>query len=82
MAEKPCDLERQDPHVQQERRRRVARTLLGWYEAGVAVEPRLQLLSTYPGHSSPQATYWYLSATPQLFALVGKRLEESMGELP
>ena len=58
------------------------RTLLGWYQAGVAVEPKLQLLSTYLGHSSPQATYWYLSATPQLFALVGKRLEESMGELP
>ena len=58
------------------------RTLLGWHKTGVAVEPRLPLLSTYLGHSGPQATYWYLSATPQLFALIGKRLDESMGELP
>lgn len=75
--------ERCRPRIHDLRHTFAVRTLLGWQKAaGVAVEPRLPLLSTYLGHSGPQATYWYLSATPQLFTLVGKRLEESMGELP
>ena len=74
--------ERCRPRIHDLRHTFAVRTLLGWQKAGVAVEPRLPLLSTYLGHSGAQATYWYLSATPQLFTLVGKRLEESMGELP
>ena len=33
------------------------RTLLGWYRAGVEVQPRLPLLSTYLGHVHPKDTY-------------------------
>ena len=43
---------------------------------------RLPLLSTYLGHVHPAATYWYLSGAPELFALVAKRLEAILGELP
>jgi len=57
-------------------------TLLGWYRQGVDVESRLPLLSTYLGHANPGATYWYLSATPELFALAAERLERSLGTLP
>ena len=39
-------------------------TLLGWYRAGVDVQARLPLLSTYLGHVDPGTTYWYLTATP------------------
>jgi len=50
-------------------------TLTGWYRDGADVEARLPLLSTYLGHLEPTATYWYLSATPELLALAARRLE-------
>jgi integrase/recombinase XerD len=51
------------------------RTLLDWHAAGVDVQARLPTLSTYLGHVSPATTYYYLSAAPELLALVAKRLE-------
>lgn len=56
--------------------------LLGWYRAGVDVQARLPLLSTYLGHVDPAKTYWYLSAAPELLELVCDRLERALGELP
>jgi hypothetical protein len=50
-------------------------TLLGWYRAGDDVAAKLPLLSTYLGHVDPAATYWYLSAVPELLALAAERLE-------
>ncbi len=50
-------------------------TLRDWYRSGIDVERRLFSLSTYLGHVSPTSTYWYLTATPDLLALAGKRLE-------
>ena len=40
------------------------RTLLGWYRAGRDAEALLPRLSTYLGHASPGATYWYLPPRP------------------
>jgi integrase/recombinase XerD len=54
------------------------RTLLDWYRGGVDVEARMPLLSTYLGHATPTATYWYLSASPELLALAGQRLEHHL----
>jgi len=51
-------------------------TLLGWYQAGEDVAAKLPLLSTYLGHVDPAATYWYLSAVPELLALAAGRLEQ------
>lgn len=51
------------------------KTLLGWYRDGGDVAARMPLLSTYLGHVDPAATYWYLSAAPQLLALAAERLE-------
>jgi integrase len=51
--------------------------LLGWYRAGDDVAAKLPLLSTYLGHVDPAATYWYLSAVPELLALAAGRLEQS-----
>lgn len=53
------------------------RTLLGWYRAGLDVEAQMPLLSTFLGHFQPRDTYWYLSATPELLALAGQRLERA-----
>ncbi len=50
-------------------------TLLGWYRDGIDAAARLHLLSAYLGHIDPVATYWYLSAAPELLALAAERLE-------
>jgi len=49
--------------------------VLGWYRDGHDVQARMATLSTYLGHAGPAATYWYLSATPELLALAAGRLE-------
>jgi integrase/recombinase XerD len=55
------------------------KTLLGWYRDGGDVAPRMPLLSTYLGHVDPAATFWYLSAAPELLALAAERLEQATG---
>jgi integrase len=55
------------------------RMLLDWYRAGVDVQPRLPLLSTYLGHVHPKDTYWYLQAAPELLTIAAERLERSQG---
>lgn len=52
----------------------VVKTLVRWYRSGVDVDARLPALSTYLGHSCPAATYWYISAVPELLALASGRL--------
>lgn len=54
-------------------------TLLAWYGDGDDVAVRMPLLSTYLGHVDPAATYWYLSAVPELLALAARRLEPLSG---
>lgn len=54
-------------------------TLLGWYRDGLDVEAKLPLLSTYLGHTGPAATYWYLSALPELLALAAERRDHTLG---
>jgi integrase/recombinase XerD len=54
-------------------------TLLGWYRDGGDVAARMPLLSTYLGHVDPAATYWYLSAAPELLYLAAERLELASG---
>ena len=55
------------------------RTLLEAHQSGSDVKVRLSLLSTYLGHVDPGATYWYLSAAPELLALAGHRLDDHLG---
>jgi len=55
-------------------------TLLDWFAAGVDVDAKLPLLSTYLGHVKPKDTYWYLTGSPELFALVADRLQNALGE--
>ena len=63
------------PRVHDLRHTFAVRTLVGWYRAGVDVQPRLPWLSTYLGHRDPRSTYWYLSAAPELLAHAARRLE-------
>jgi len=55
------------------------RTLLDWHAAGRDVQSQLPLLSTYLGHVEPATTFYYLSAAPELLALVARRLEPEKG---
>lgn len=55
----------------------VVNTVLDAYRTGADVQALLPTLSTYLGHVDPAATYWYLSAAPELLALAGDRLEET-----
>jgi len=57
-------------------------TLRDWYRDGVDVQARLPVLSAMLGHVAPAATYWYLTATPDLLALAAQRLHEHLGDLP
>jgi integrase/recombinase XerD len=54
-------------------------TLIGWYRDGEDVAVRMPLLSTYLGHVDPRATYWYISAVPELLALAADRLQAHDG---
>ena len=74
--------ERCRPRIHDIRHSFAVRTLLDWYQQGANVDARLPLLSSYLGHVNPASTYWYLEAAPELLAIVGKRLEGVLGELP
>jgi integrase/recombinase XerD len=66
------------PRMHDLRHSLAVRTLLDWHAAGVNVQARLPLLSTYLGHACPATTYYYLHAAPELLALVAQRLEPAL----
>jgi integrase/recombinase XerD len=45
-------------------------TLIGWYSGGADVAVLLPYLSTYLGHVDPSSTYWYLTGSPDLAAVI------------
>jgi integrase/recombinase XerD len=55
------------------------KTLENCYLDGLNAEIVMPILSTYLGHENPIHTYWYLSATPELFGLMNARLEKKFG---
>jgi integrase/recombinase XerD len=67
--------QRARPRPHDLRHRFAVQTLLDWHRAGVEVDRRLPLLSTYLGHRDPADTQWYLEAVPDLLALVAERLD-------
>lgn len=50
-------------------------TMLDAYTTGHDAHQQLVVLSTWLGHIDPAATYWYLSASPELLAAAAARLE-------
>jgi integrase/recombinase XerD len=71
---------RRRPRIHDLRHTFAVTSLIRWYQDGVDVPAHLPVLSTYLGHASPEATYWYLQAAPQLLALAAQRLEDSNRE--
>ena len=72
--------QRRSPRLHDLRHSFAVKTMVGWYRAGLDVEARLPLLSTYLGHSNPSHTYWYLSACPELLSLAAGRREQAKEE--
>jgi integrase/recombinase XerD len=66
---------RRGPRLHDLRHTFAVRTLLDWYRNGADVEKHLPQLSTYLGHVHVSDTFWYLSAVPELLALVTARLD-------
>jgi hypothetical protein len=54
--------------------------MLDAYAAGQDGQTRLTLLSTWMGHVHPASTYWYLSASPELMAFAGQRLDAYLAD--
>jgi integrase len=63
------------PRIHDLRHSVAVRTMLDAYEAGKDGQATLAVLSTYLGHADPKATYWYLTASPELMAAAGKQLD-------
>jgi integrase len=70
------------PRIHDLRHSFVVRSMLDAYAAGQDGQARLTLISTYLGHVQPASTYWYLSASPELMAVAGQRLEAHLAGRP
>jgi integrase len=57
-------------------------TLIGWYQAGVDVDARMPVLSSWLGHAGPRSTYWYISADPALLGLAAGRMASARSQHP
>jgi integrase/recombinase XerD len=55
------------------------KTLVNCYKKKINPETVIPTLSMYLGHENPKHTYWYLTATEELMAFVGKCVEEKFG---
>lgn len=63
------------PRIHDLRHSFAVHAMLDAYATGQDGQVRLTLLSTWLGHVHPGSTYWYLSASPELTAVAGQRLE-------
>ncbi|WP_370381865.1 tyrosine-type recombinase/integrase [Catenulispora sp. GAS73] len=67
--------DRTRPRLKDLRHTFAVNTLISWYRSGADVDTRLPALSTWLGHVDPEATYWYLQASPELLALAAERAD-------
>jgi len=63
------------PRIHDLRHSFAVQAMIDAYASGQDGQARLTLLSTWLGHVHPASTYWYLSASPELMAIAGQRLE-------
>jgi integrase len=63
------------PRIHDFRHTFAVRRLLKWYEEGANLDQKILALTTYLGHVQVTDTYWYLSAVPELLAIVSEKFE-------
>ncbi len=66
---------RRAPRLHDLRHTFAVNTLLEAHRDGVDVGARIAALATYLGHANPANTYWYLTASPELLAVVNDRVQ-------
>jgi integrase/recombinase XerD len=68
------------PRIHDLRHTFAARTMIGWYRAGQDASREMIKLTTYLGHASPENTYWYIEAVPELLELAVARVTAPVTE--
>ena len=68
------------PRIHDLRHSFAARTMIGWYRAGADPTREMLKLATYLGHTTPESTYWYIEAVPELLELAARRAADSSDE--
>jgi len=63
------------PRIHDFRHTFAVRRLLKWYEKGANLDQKILALTTYLGHVQVTDTYWYLTAVPELLAVVSEKFE-------
>jgi integrase/recombinase XerD len=61
------------PRIHDLRHTFAVRTMINWYRTGKDPAREMIRLTTYLGHASPENTFWYLEAVPELLDLVMAR---------
>lgn len=69
------------PRLHDMRHTMAVRTLLRWYQQDADVDRKMPALSTYLGHVEIGDTYWYLTAVPELMALIAARFQARFGSV-
>jgi len=62
------------PRIHDLRHSFAARTMIDWYRTGKDPAREMIKLTTYLGHTSPENTYWYIEAVPELLELASQRV--------
>ncbi|MFM0047282.1 tyrosine-type recombinase/integrase [Paraburkholderia sediminicola] len=70
------------PRIHDLRHTFITNCLVRWYRHQINVDNAIVSLSTYVGHVRATDTYWYVSAVPELMALVSQRFERYAREIP
>lgn len=70
------------PRIHDLRHRMVVRRIQDWHLEGVDVDSKIAVLATYLGHVLVSDVYWYLSAVPELMAIVAGRFEDYAARPP
>jgi len=68
------------PRIHDLRHTMAVRRVQRWHEEDVSIEHAIFWLFTYMGHTKVSDTYWYLTGTPELMALIGSRFERFVSE--
>lgn len=69
------------PRIHDLRHTFAVRTMIDWYRTGKDPAREMIRLTTYLGHTSPENTFWYLEAVPELLDLAMARATSKSSEV-
>jgi len=66
------------PRIHDLRHTFAVRTIIDWYRKGLDPDRQMIKLSSYLGHITPDDTYWYIEAVPELMRHAAERAERAL----